>query len=1021
MKPKDFQLATANRIFELFKNGQNRILLSDEVGLGKTIVAKTVIELLSKWLRKKHKKQFRVVYICSNANIANQNARALGIDNAIDVSESRLSMQHLRLSQGSGRNKEFELLIPLTPSTSFSMKGGYGNKNERALLFVLLRTLPEFKNRTNELNSFMKVEKIKRWKDLVNYYERAVEDCDKNGSNYLNKVKSYLTKTLKKKPNNDIIPSILKVFQQGPKSYNNKDSKGLINRIRKIFAEFSLQGLKPDLVIMDEFQRFGELVGKTTKSVSDSETNMLVKKFVKNRKMRILLLSATPYKQYNTLAELSEENVEKSYEDFFFLMNYLHPGKEFDQFKSTWLEFSKSLIRVDLSSLKKNKKKAEDELYKVMCRTERKNIEIIDDSKVVEVPINVADILSYNQLKLILDKSYMKDLKKKVKNRAYSYKVPVEYIKSCPFILSYADNYELKKHLFEVSFKKKENELLDVVKKERQYILTKSNVENYKQLETNNARFEYLKNLLFNKTHTERLLWVPASHPYYKNVGGVFDDNKDFSKILIFSSYEVVPRMLATLLSYENERRLKKQIGSFAGKKGAKHLQNKYERDIIKFVSPKLASFYKPKKYYGKNLAYVKAEVCTKVGECLKKVAKKFGLALNGKASAKGIYELLYLIDEKNPSNLPKIKAIPKNAEEVLTNIAIASPASCFYRIFKSGTISDLEKEKSPEQYALKCAQEFITMFSRRENAAALYSEYNKKNKPYYSLILDYCVKGNLQAVLDEYAFMLSSEGDQLQKDFIEGFFGGDSFFYIDACVGVGKKSIRTRVRMRTHYALSYAKATQANDEVKRNINVQKVFNSPFRPFVLASTSIGQEGLDFHKYARKIMHWNLPANPVEMEQREGRINRYMNLSIRRNISHMYEGVYSWEEMLKKAAKKYQGHDCEMVPYWYLPPKMIADMEKKHLPIEKIERIVAMYPMSRDCAQYERLMQVLSLYRLTIGQCDQEELIDQLKGKLSKKEIDKLIMNLSPIRKLSKRQIDQLIRNWRHIRNNGEIH
>lgn len=656
-----------------------------------------------------------------------------------------------------------------------------------------------------------------------------------------------------------------------------------------------------------------------------------------------------------------------------------------------------------------------------MCRTERKNIEIIDDSKVVEVPINVADILSYNQLKLILDKSYMKDLKKKVKNRAYSYKVPVEYIKSCPFILSYADNYELKKHLFEVSFKKKENELLDVVKKERQYILTKSNVENYKQLETNNARFEYLKNLLFNKTHTERLLWVPASHPYYKNVGGVFDDNKDFSKILIFSSYEVVPRMLATLLSYENERRLKKQIGSFAGKKGAKHLQNKYERDIIKFVSPKLASFYKPKKYYGKNLAYVKAEVCTKVGECLKKVAKKFGLALNGKASAKGIYELLYLIDEKNPSNLPKIKAIPKNAEEVLTNIAIASPASCFYRIFKSGSISDLEKEKSPEQYALKCAQEFITMFSRRENAAALYSEYNKKNKPYYSLILDYCVKGNLQAVLDEYAFMLSSEGDQLQKDFIEGFFGGDSFFYIDACVGVGKKSIRTRVRMRTHYALSYAKATQANDEVKRNINVQKVFNSPFRPFVLASTSIGQEGLDFHKYARKIMHWNLPANPVEMEQREGRINRYMNLSIRRNISHMYEGVYSWEEMLKKAAKKYQGHDCEMVPYWYLPPKMIADMEKKHLPIEKIERIVAMYPMSRDCAQYERLMQVLSLYRLTIGQCDQEELIDQLKGKLSKKEIDKLIMNLSPIRKLSKRQIDQLIRNWRHIRNNGEIH
>ncbi|WP_019568605.1 hypothetical protein [Thioalkalivibrio sp. ALMg13-2] len=43
-------------------------------------------------------------------------------------------------------------------------------------------------------------------------------------------------------------------------------------------------------------------------------------------------------------------------------------------------------------------------------------------------------------------------------------------------------------------------------------------------------------------------------------------------------------------------------------------------------------------------------------------------------------------------------------------------------------------------------------------------------------------------------------------------------------------------------------------------------FNSPFRPFVLASTSVGQEGLDFHSWCHSVVHWNLPSNPVDMEQ-----------------------------------------------------------------------------------------------------------------------------------------------------------
>lgn len=64
---------------------------------------------------------------------------------------------------------------------------------------------------------------------------------------------------------------------------------------------------------------------------------------------------------------------------------------------------------------------------------------------------------------------------------------------------------------------------------------------------------------------------------------------------------------------------------------------------------------------------------------------------------------------------------------------------------------------------------------------------------------------------------------------------------------------------------------------------------------------------------------------------------------------------------------------------------------------KIERIVPLYPFSRDETRYERLIRILSLYRLTLGQARQEELINQFINKfgIDEKEIKDLFINLSP--------------------------
>lgn len=67
---------------------------------------------------------------------------------------------------------------------------------------------------------------------------------------------------------------------------------------------------------------------------------------------------------------------------------------------------------------------------------------------------------------------------------------------------------------------------------------------------------------------------------------------------------------------------------------------------------------------------------------------------------------------------------------------------------------------------------------------------------------------------------------------------------------------------------------------------------------------------------------------------------------------------------------------------------------------KIERIVPLYPFSRDETRYERLIKILSLYRLTLGQASQEELINRIikKFTIDEKEIKDLFINLSPFYK-----------------------
>ena len=76
----------------------------------------------------------------------------------------------------------------------------------------------------------------------------------------------------------------------------------------------------------------------------ESETGMLANKFFSSNNVRMLLLSATPYKMYSTLEEIDDSQVDEHYSEFLDVMNFLNIGQgEQDSFKTVWNEYSVKL------------------------------------------------------------------------------------------------------------------------------------------------------------------------------------------------------------------------------------------------------------------------------------------------------------------------------------------------------------------------------------------------------------------------------------------------------------------------------------------------------------------------------------------------------------------------------------------------------------------------------------------------------------------------------------------------------
>ena len=1055
---KDFQKKSVDYIFRrlyIDEDQVTRFLIADEVGLGKTLVARGLIAKAIDHLWDTIDR-IDVVYICSNQDIAQQNIDRLNITNVPDFQfASRATLLPITMHQIKENKLNF---VSLTPGTSFNLRSRAGRAWERVVLLHMLRKAWGIEGFT--LSNVMRssVQK-KNWRPSVAWFRKNKEIDATLQSAF---EKELISHPELREQYEDVAEKIGPRRKHIPSEVAYERDR-LIGNLRRVLARSSLGELEPDLVILDEFQRFKNVLREK------DDMAFLAKQLFDYKDAKVLLLSATPYKMYTIHGEVGEDH----YKDFLDTISFLLRDDPIQQtrLESALAQYRDAIFRFGYDSYSRNSLKEarvsiEEILRKVMVRTERLAASkdrngMLNEKSIAGGMIEVDDLKSYVQLDKLSNLIFAGD--------------QVEYWKSSAYPINLMDDYKLKRQ-FKKSITQPDNQnLYEHLKRAEPHLLNWETIQAYEQIDPGNAR---LRALIAETVDTSnwRLLWLPAALPYYSAQGPYADiQEAGFSKTLVFSAWRVVPKVISVLISYEAERRMIKdshvdyQYAELTEKRRPL-LRFNISRDkpagmslfnliypcltLSKLIDPLEIS--KRKKQNGAPTAVdvrTDQETKDKILKSLEMASAKIRYDKNGPEDERwywaslilldryhesntvnawfdssepehvwnemlrsdadddgdsGFSEHIYILDNclKNPDEL-KLGRWPEDLIEVLSDVALSNPSVCVLRAMMRCLDND---GTSPDflAAAAKVGLGFRTLFN--QPASILMLQQFFPDVPYWLKSLHYCFDGNIQAVLDEFVHILYESlglfdhqpGECVLKiantihqavsirtptlSFDEVCFNEDSSI-----------EIKPR-RIRCRYALRYGDDKhQLFDDDNRMVDVRVAFNSPFRPYILATTSVGQEGLDFHQYCHRIVHWNLPSNPVDLEQREGRVHRYKGHVIRRNLVERYgldaihidgrEQIDPWKQLFEKAEQERPEGVGDIIPYWIFEDKYF------------IERQLPILTLSTENGQIERLKKSLVAYRSVIGQPRQQELLEYLEGKLTPEELreisSELMIDLSP--------------------------
>lgn len=1018
---KDFQRRTVDYVFQrMYLDSQptRRFLVADEVGLGKTMVARGIIARAVDHLRRKGVQQIDVLYICSNATIAQQNLNRLNVTDQETASfATRLTLLPKQIGSLKKNGINF---ISFTPGTTFNLRSKGGRVDERALIYQMLRGHLELSN-AGLLNVLQGgIEKRANWHSLA----KADDEHDER---------------LATKYRQQLLADIPFMKRLRDHCHACRDARtigsdvldtcfDMIGELRGRLADACIEALEPDLVILDEFQRFKDLLH------GDDDASELAQQLFRHHEVRVLLLSATPYR----MLSLNHEQEDDHYSDFLETLRFLFDGDDskVEAIKTGFREFRQVLygINGELSaSAGQVRDKLQSLLGSVIARTERIGAARSQNAMIVELPERATLRSGDLQAARFVDRLA----------NAVEAGDTIEYWKSSPYLINFMGDYDLKRK-FRDRHKKPSADLHRVVRDANGELLRNVNVQQYQKIDPSNAR---LRQLLAQTVDAGqwRWLWMPPALPYM-SPGGAYVDTTHATKSLIFSSWQVVPDAIAAISSFEAERammndtpnrpryselhRKRRPLLQFRIDPETRHPSNmpalalvypcatlanaidplmlaigiggngpadvnvikKRARSIVDAKLGKLRvaedhhSNRVDERWYWAAPALLDAAFAEEVADWATDAAG-FRAALAGDeneppaSTGQYIDQLVEMKQGRQP-----LGRRPDDLVDVLVEQGLASPGACAVRALRRVAAELPDSSFSMLSAAARIANAMRTQFNQPEATSLLRGD--DEQIPYWRRVLHYCLDGNLQAVLDEYVHVLKESLGLAQRSGAEIATGvadamteamtlRTSSLRVDDIKATGKGSIRVKdFSIRCRFAMRFGDVRDDNNEkLVRAGSVRQAFNSPFKPFILASTSVGQEGLDFHPYCHVIYHWNLPSNPVDLEQREGRVNRYKGHAIRRNVAMRYgldalrSGNWhdAWEHLFNVAKQDRDSDASDLVPYW------LYEIAGGHA----IERRVSMLPMSREVAQLKHLKRMLSIYRLAFGQPRQEDLLSYL--------------------------------------------
>ena len=1051
LKPlKPFQRRTVDHAFRrlfLDEDSTSRFLVADEVGLGKTLVARGIIARAIDHLWE-DVGRIDIVYICSNAGIARANLPKLQIGGASERSfalATRLTMLATELApadDGSSFMENKLNFVSFTPGTSFEMGHSGGRRREREVLFHLLAP------HVDRLTPLMNL--LQGWVTRKDGWRRGLETALPIEPTIRRDFDEEFEKRddLQLKLHDLLDNSFHRYRRHWPVEARWRRDE-LIGKLRRLLAAVCIRALEPDLVILDEFQRFKPLIetqeGRRSPAAELAQS-LFQTKAHDGRPVPTLLLSATPYRLYATDAEIEQED---HYEDFLATTRFLFGGREsrVGTLASCLARFANTLKRAnpdDTGSLRAaaNAKTAiENALGTVMARTERVAASDERDAMLIEPGVRLSlkptDVRQYLAADALFEAVGDRD--------------PMPFWKSAPYLVHFMRGYKFNERLDE-TLELSPSKVASVLGSHRSSFLSAETLHQWSEIDPAHPKMREMVSDQLDRG-VWRLLWVPPTLPYWPPEGP-FHDKEGVTKTLLFSAWNVVPDVVSAVLSYEAERRMtggriraymdpaRQQVPLLRLTQSAARVRSRHRLLLLLLPCLPLADRTHPLN------APPGQDRRTWVREAVETLLSTYGLpdSQDGPVDERWEWAAPLLLDPElrtfleawRDGDIPAIKggeSLPRpNLElfgayvddlldlpldqlgrrppglvDLLTEVALGAPAILALRILDATPALAADTRR---RLAVTIADAFWSLFNQPAVISLLRQlsagkKAARDDTAYWRLVLEYCQQGNLQAVLDEHWHLLWEQHSWSES--------ADAAEVAMECVKTlvsVVQPVRSRVhgrflevretdevdpeqiRIRTVFALRFGHLRAENDENISEDMVRAAFNSPFRPLVLTSTSIGQEGLDFHPWCHRLVHWNLPGNPVDLEQREGRVHRYKGHAVRRNVAavHGEVALESWRpgddlwtlifQRADRAAR--EAGDSDLVPHW------IASGDCR------VERHVPLLPYAREVEAFSRLKRQLAAYRVVFGQPRQQELIALLeRADFSIDQLRELIIDLSP--------------------------